>query len=73
MNTSKLQTLIARQSALEDAIRSEQRLSRQRKQKALFKTIQKLGLLDLTDDQLESALRIYTAGRNTTGNEGEMS
>ena len=59
MPSSKIDKLLARQLALKDAIREEKRHDRLRKQKALFTTVKRLGLLDLEDDEVEAALQAY--------------
>lgn len=71
MRNEKLEKLLSRQQALKDAIRGEIRAGKARKQKALFGAVQRAGLLDLSDDEIEAALKAYQATRGTGGNGGE--
>lgn len=73
MRNEKLEKLLARQQALKETIRGEIRAARARKQKALFGAVQRAGLLDLSDDQIETALKAYQAAKGTDSNGGETS
>jgi len=69
MNNSRLNKLLARQQGLKEAINHERRQGRLRKQKALFGAAKRAGLLDLTDDEIEMALREYQQTHNQNSND----
>lgn len=69
MKNQKIAKLLARQQALKEAIKEETRHARAQKQKALFDAVKRVGLLDLEDDEIETALRAYQTSR---GNGGEQ-
>lgn len=69
MRNEKLDKLLARQQALKDAIKDETRQIKVRKQKALFGAVQRAGLLDLSDDEIEAALKAFSANRGTSTGE----
>jgi len=71
MNNPRLNKLLARQQGLREAINRERRQERQRKQKALFVATKRAGLLDLTDDQIEAALREYQQTHKRNSNDTE--
>ncbi len=71
MSISKLEKLVAHQRALAVAIRIEQRRSRYQKQKALYTTVKRLGMLNLRDDQIETALRAFCEGHSTNSDNRE--
>lgn len=69
MQSEKLKKLMVRQQALKDAIKEETRQTKVRKQKALFGAVQRAGLLDLSDDELEAALKAYQTARSVGNSE----
>lgn len=71
MRNEKIEKLLARQEELKKTIKEEVRHAKTRKQKALFGAVQRVGLLDLTDDEIEAALRAYQASRGGSDNGGE--
>lgn len=71
MQNEKIKRLIARQEALKQAIKDETKHAKVRKQKALFGAVQRAGLLDLSDDEIEAALKAYGTARGANTGEGE--
>lgn len=59
MHNQRISKLLARQQALNAALRDEVRHAKARKQKALFDAVRRAGLLDLPEDEIEAALRSY--------------
>ena len=70
MRNAKIDRLLTRQQAIRDAIKEETRHAKTRKQKALFAAVQRAGLLDLSDDQIEAVLKAYQPKADGTGNDG---
>lgn len=71
MRNEKIESLLAREKALKQAIKQaikdEVRHAKRRKQKALFIAVQRAGFLDLSDDELEAALKAYHTARDHAG------